>query len=107
MATPTTLDAALVLRALGAATPDLIYVVARDGRYLYVNEPAARVLGFTPAEMTGRRWLELGLPAEREEEFVVERERVLATGIAAKREVTFPTPTGPRTFEYVVSPMYG
>jgi PAS domain S-box-containing protein len=106
MATASSLDAALVLRALGAATPDLIYVIARDGRYLFVNDAAANVLGFSPADMIGRRWLELGFPADREEEFVSERERVLETGIASKREVTFPTPTGSRTFDYVVSPMY-
>ncbi|HJT16246.1 MAG TPA: PAS domain S-box protein, partial [Thermoanaerobaculia bacterium] len=38
-------------------------------------------------------------------EFVVERERVLETGIPAKREVSFPVPTGERWFEYVISPL--
>ncbi|HEX8619700.1 MAG TPA: PAS domain-containing protein, partial [Thermoanaerobaculia bacterium] len=99
-------DPALILRALGAATPDLIYVLTRDGRYSFVNEPAARVLGLEPAAMVGHTWAEIGLPLEREEEFATERERVLESGAASKREVSFPTPDGERTFEYVVTPIY-
>lgn len=101
------IDPHLVLNALGAATPDLVYVLTRDGRYTFVNEPAARVLGLTPDAMLGRSWNDIGLPPEREDEFVVERERVMATGVPSRREVRFPVAGGDRYFEYVVSPIYG
>jgi len=102
---PLSFDPASVLRALGEATPDLVYVVSRDGEYLFVNGPAAQVLGLEARQMVGRRWEEIGLDPEREGEFVEERERVMDTGVPVKRQVTFPTATGERTFEYVVSPL--
>jgi PAS domain S-box-containing protein len=102
---PSSFDPASVLRALGEATPDLVYVLSRDGQYLFVNQPAAHVLGLEVDQIVGRRWEEIGLDPTRESEFVEERLRVMDSGVPAKRQVTFPTPTGERTFEYVVSPL--
>jgi PAS domain S-box-containing protein len=102
---PLSFEPASVLRALGEATPDLVYVLSRDGQYLFVNGPAAQVLGLEVDQIVGRRWEEIGLDPAREREFVEERLRVMDSGVPAKRQVTFPTPTGERTFEYVVSPL--
>ena len=102
---PSAIDADLLLRALAGSTPDLVYAVDRNGRYSFVSELGAQILGFTPEQMIGRTWSEIGLPPEREQEFLVERDRVMATGVAEKREVTFPMPDGERMFEYVVSPL--
>jgi PAS domain S-box-containing protein len=102
---PITVDPALVLRALGRSTPDLIYVLDRNARYTFVSEQGARILGFTPEEMVGRTWADLGLPQERLHEFEEDRARILKAGTAARREVTFPTPTGDRTFEYTITPL--
>jgi PAS domain S-box-containing protein len=100
------IDPRLVLRALGAATSDLVYVLSRDGRFTFVNEPAAQVLGLTPDAMLGRTWSELGLLPEHEIEFNAERQRVMSTGIPSKREVSFSLPGGERAFESVVTPIY-
>jgi PAS domain S-box-containing protein len=101
------IDPKLVLNALGATTTDLVYVLTADGRYSFVSEEGARVLGLAPEAMIGKRWAEVGLPPEREREFVEERERAMATGVAVKREVRFPIGNSDRYFEYVVTPIYG
>jgi PAS domain S-box-containing protein len=102
---PNTIDATLVLHTLGVATPDLIYAIDRSGRYTFVSDAGARALGLTATEMIGRTWAEVGLPAEREREFVLERESILATGKSVRREVTFPLRDGERTFDFVISPL--
>jgi hypothetical protein len=38
-------------------------VIDRDLRYSHVSRGGAEVLGLTPAQMSGRSWRELGLPA--------------------------------------------
>ena len=46
------------------ASVNHIYVVHRDGRYQYVSDGGARVVGQEPAAMIGKTWRDLGLPAE-------------------------------------------
>ncbi|MCU1231641.1 MAG: domain S-box [Acidobacteria bacterium] len=99
------IDSTLVLRTLGVATPDLIYAMDRGGRYTFVSDAGARALNLTPAEMLGRTYREVGLAIEREQEFAAEREAVMASGKANRREVTFPLPDGERTFDFVISPL--
>lgn len=99
------IESQLILNALGAATPDLVYVMTRDGRCSFVNEPAARLLGLTPEQMLGKRWAELNLPHELEDEFVAECERVITTGVATRRETRFSVEGAERFFEYVVTPI--
>lgn len=103
MQNPTSIDASLVLKALGAATYELVFVMDREHRYSFVNEAAARSLGFTAAAMIGHNWEELGLAPGREREFAEERERVMRTGITERREVRFPAAHGERLFAYAVT----
>jgi len=95
----------LFLRALGRSTSDLIYALDRDGRYLFASVEGARVLGKTPEQMLGRTWTEIGLPPDREREFVVEREAVMAGGETRSRTVTFPILGSQHTYEYTISPI--
>jgi PAS domain S-box-containing protein len=104
-AIPQAIDSTLVLRTLGVATPDLIYAMDRGGRYTFVSDAGARALNLTAAEMLGRTYREVGLAVEREQEFAAEREAVMASGKAVRREVTFPLPDGDRTFDFVISPL--
>ncbi|HYW03340.1 MAG TPA: diguanylate cyclase [Gammaproteobacteria bacterium] len=45
---------------------DLVCVVDRDGRYVYVNAACERVLGYRAAELIGRRMIELVHPNDRQ-----------------------------------------
>jgi PAS domain S-box-containing protein len=102
---PQTIDSTLVLRTLGIATPDLIYTMDRAGRYTFVSDAGARALNLTPPDMLGRTYAEVGLPADREQEFAAEREAVMASCKAVRREVTFAMPGGERTYDFVISPL--
>ncbi len=98
---------ATTLTAILDASVDHISVIDRAGRYLLVNEAAARMLGRSPAEMVGRTWRELGLRASSFERIDRERESVMASGLPVRNEVTFPAPSGDLHFEYVLAPVRG
>jgi PAS domain S-box-containing protein len=78
MAIPNSFD---ILQAVIEATPDAIFVKDLDGRYVLVNEAAARFLGKPPAEIVGKHDLEL-YPAETARGFIEADRQVLATGRA-------------------------
>jgi PAS domain S-box-containing protein len=98
---------ATTLTAILDASVDHISVIDRAGRYLLVNEAAARMVGRSPAEMVGRTWRELGLRASSFERIDRERESVMASGLPLRNEVTFPDPSGDLHFEYVLAPVRG
>jgi len=70
-----------ILRAVIEATPDAIFVKDLDGRYVLVNEAAARFLGKSPDEIVGKHDLEL-YPEETARRFIEDDRQVLATGRA-------------------------
>jgi PAS domain S-box-containing protein len=78
MAIPNSFD---ILQAVIEATPDAIFVKDLDGRYVLVNEAAARFLGRSPADIVGKHDLEL-YPAETARRFIEDDQHVLATGKA-------------------------
>jgi hypothetical protein len=68
-----------ILQAVIEATPDAIFVKDLDGRYVLVNEAAARFLGKSPADIVGKHDLEL-YPEETARRFIEDDQTVLATG---------------------------
>src|SRR5438552_2005543 len=68
-----------ILQAVIEATPDAIFVKDLDGRYVLVNDAAARFLGKAPAEIVGKHDLEL-YPEETARKFIEDDRKVLATG---------------------------
>ena len=66
MAIPNSYD---ILQAVIEATPDAIFVKDLNGRYVLVNEAAARFLGKSPADIVGRHDLEL-YPEETARRFI-------------------------------------
>src|SRR2546425_5963083 len=68
-----------ILQAVIEATPDAIFVKDLNGRYVLVNEAAARFLGKSPADIVGKHDLEL-YPEEDARRFIEDDQRVLATG---------------------------
>jgi PAS domain S-box-containing protein len=70
-----------ILRAVIDATPDAVFVKDLEGRYLLVNDAAARFLGLAPEDILGRNDFEL-YPLETARRFVEADRQVLATGTA-------------------------
>ena len=69
-----------ILQAVIDATPDAIFVKDLDGRYMLVNDAAARFLGRSPAEIVGKHDLEL-YTEETARQFIEDDRQVLATGL--------------------------
>jgi PAS domain S-box-containing protein len=69
-----------ILQAVIDATPDAIFVKDLDGRYVLVNDAAARFLGRSPSEIVGKRDFEL-YPEATARQFVEDDRQVLATGL--------------------------
>ncbi|HEV3438030.1 MAG TPA: ATP-binding protein, partial [Gemmata sp.] len=84
------------------ATVDNIYLLDKEGRYRYVSLGGARVLGLEPEQMTGKRWQELGLPADIMERFDAQRERALDTGEPQRQRTG-----GSHHYEYSIAPVRG
>jgi PAS domain S-box-containing protein len=68
-----------ILQAVMEATPDAIFVKDLEGRYVLVNEAAARFLGKSPDEIIGRQDLEL-YPEEDARRFIEDDRKVLESG---------------------------
>ena len=89
-----------------SASADLIYVFDRDSRYIYVNRPGARALGFKPHEMVGKTWTELGLPLQPMQHMIALGDIVFATGRPVTDELHWVDPSGEKDYEYVLTPIY-
>ncbi len=100
-------ERAKTLEAILDASVDHISVIDRAGRYVLVNQAAARTVGLAAADMIGRTWRELGLRPSSFERIDREREAVMATGQPERHELTFPGPEGTVHFEYVLAPVRG
>ena len=83
------------LQAVIEGSPDMISVRDLSGRYLLINEAAARSAGLAADQMVGRTNAELfpGSRALSDKDL-----RVLETGETVSYEETLPTPRGVRTF---------
>src|SRR5687768_7719032 len=68
-----------ILQAVIAATPDAIFVKDLEGRYVLVNQAAARFVGRTPEQVVGRRDFEL-YPEATAKQFVADDRVVLQSG---------------------------
>ncbi|HYA32445.1 MAG TPA: PAS domain S-box protein [Candidatus Bathyarchaeia archaeon] len=97
---------ARTLEGILSASADLIYVFDRESRYIYVNRPGARVLGFTPHEMVGKTWTELGLPLQPMQHMIALGDIVFATGRSVTDELHWSDPSGEKYYEYVLTPIY-
>src|SRR4051794_27075138 len=89
-----------ILQAGIEATPDAIFVKDLEGRYVLVNEAAARFLGKSPADIIGKHDLQL-YPEETARRFIEDDKKVLATGRAQSFEGVATGETG--TQDYLVT----
>jgi PAS domain S-box-containing protein len=90
-------NASDILLAVIDATPDAIFVKDLDGRYLLVNQAAARFVGRTPEEVVGKHDLEL-YPDETARRFIKDDQAVLAEGRAMSFEGVASSASGTQAY---------
>src|SRR5687768_15632089 len=90
-------NASDILQAVIDATPDAIFVKDLDGRYVLVNQAAARFVGRTPAELVGKRDFEI-YPHETARQFVEDDRKVLAEGRAMSFEGVASSASGTQAY---------
>ncbi|MGP4844831.1 sensor domain-containing protein [Marinobacter sp. 1Y8] len=91
-------------RAMLSSLPDPCCILGRDGRFLYVNEGMAELVGIAPDELEGQSVTEVVLPGScsSPEQF----NRVIELQEQYKGEMTTTTSSGKvRTLEYVLAPV--
>ncbi|MBW4441860.1 MAG: PAS domain S-box protein [Plectolyngbya sp. WJT66-NPBG17] len=100
-----TQEQANMLNAIFATSVDHIYVFDQEGRYRYVSDKGAQVLGFQASDLIGKTWRDIGLPADLMEPVDAQRETVMATGRSLKGETDFVTEKGVLSYEYILTPL--
>jgi PAS domain S-box-containing protein len=86
-----------ILQAVIEATPDAIFVKDLDGKYVLINEAAARFLGRAPTDIVGKNDLEL-YPEETARRFIADDKEVLAKGEAHVFEGVATGENGPQAY---------
>ncbi len=94
MAIPNSSD---ILQAVIEATPDAIFVKDLEGRYVLINQAAARFLGLAPTDIVGKNDLEL-YPEETARRFMADDHRVLALGEPQAFEGVATSPLGMQAY---------
>src|SRR5688500_14837348 len=90
-------NASDILQAVIDATPDAIFVKDLDGRYVLVNQAAARFVARTPAELVGKHDFEI-YPQETARQFVEDDRKVLAAGRAMSFEGVASSASGTQAY---------
>ena len=90
-------NASDILLAVIDATPDAIFVKDLDGRYVLVNEAAARFVGRTPAELIGKHDFEI-YPEETALRFVEDDRKVLIAGMPMSFEGVATSASGTQAY---------
>jgi two-component system NtrC family sensor kinase len=92
------------LDAILGASSDLVYLCGRGGEFLYANPSGAEAWGLDQAEILGRSWRDLGVPADVAATFDAQRGNVFETGRTIVDGLNLPTGLGERVYEYSLSP---
>jgi len=74
------------LDALIGGSSDLIALIAADGTLSFVSPSIGRLLGFTPAEVVGKAWLELQHPEDAAESAAKLRGLLQKPGMTTRRK---------------------
>src|SRR5690606_2889403 len=88
-------------------TPDLVYVVDVDKRFMYANEALLGMLGKRREDVIGKDCVELGYPPWHAQAHAQEIEHVIATRLTVRSEVPFIGPEGRRVYDYILVPVLG
>lgn len=89
-----------------ACLSDLIYLIDREGRFLYANQPLLDLWGIPLEEAVGKGFLDLGYPLDLAARLQRQIESVFTTRTRLKDETHYVSPTGtPGFYEYILNPI--
>lgn len=97
---------ARMLEQVLSASIDHVCMYDRLGRYTYANLSYILSLGLERTELYGKTWHELGLPADIMKPFEIKLQIALALGQSIAEEISLPTISGVRDYEYILSPIH-
>jgi len=97
---------ARMLEQVLSASVDHICMYDRLGRYTYANRAFMQSFGVERTEIYGKTWQQLGLPPKTMKPFDAKLQIALATGQSIAEEISLPTISGVRDYEYILSPIH-
>ncbi len=89
-----------------SSSPDLIYLLDSEGRFLFANPLAARLLGREPNEMIGKSCKDIGFPTGALCQMSSQIETVMMTAERVVEEFRLDDGEFAGAYEYVLSPVY-
>ncbi|HBB32210.1 MAG TPA: hypothetical protein DDZ80_27615 [Cyanobacteria bacterium UBA8803] len=92
-----------LLNTILSSSSDFFFVSDRAGKYIYVNQTAAKAWGLAQSDFIGKTWQQLQLSAEVTERLEVQRETVLKMGLSINDETSLTTAEGIRDYEYTMT----
>ncbi|UBF25715.1 PAS domain S-box protein [Kovacikia minuta CCNUW1] len=94
-----------VLDQILSASPELVFVQDRLGRFVYANSASASVFRITRSYFLGKTLNDLGLPQEAVETLTAKREEAFTSKHPATGEISFPAAHDVKDYEYIFSPV--
>lgn len=92
--------------AIMAGTPDLVWVIDCDFRFVFANDAIRRMWGYT-GDPCGKSLCEVGYEPQRAAERQRAFARVMESGSAVRGEATFPhAELGDRIYDYIFLPVF-
>lgn len=93
--------------AITGSTPDLVYVINLDYKFVYANKALLEMWGRTLEQSIGQGLLALGYEPWHAEMHEREIDKVVATKKPIRGEVSFPHATlGKRVYDYIFAPIF-
>ena len=89
-----------------SSSPDLIYLLDSEGRFLFANPLAARFLGLDPDQMIGKSCKEIDFPSNVLCQMSGQIETVMLTADTLVEEFRVEEGEWAGSYEYVLSPVY-
>ncbi|MCA1993276.1 MAG: PAS domain S-box protein, partial [Coleofasciculus sp. S288] len=94
-----------MLEQVLSASVDHVCLYDRLGRFTYANRALMQSLGLERTELYGKRWQDLNLPLDTIQPFEAQCQIAFATGQSIAEEISLPTVSGIRDYEYILSPI--
>jgi PAS domain S-box-containing protein len=95
-----------VFDATLSAITDFVYIIDRDGRFLYANKALLNLWGITLEAAIGKNFFDLKYPADLAAKLQRQIQQVFASREGLADETTYTSPTGANGhYEYIFSPV--
>jgi len=92
-----------VLNDILSSSSDFLFICDRAGKYIYVNQAAAKAWNLPQSDLIGKSWRQVKFPAEIVEQFEAQQEKVFATGSSLCAQASFSLGEELRDYEYTMT----